>query len=85
LGKRRAVEKINYGDNPIDSKYTNLDRRAIHIHGEMEHNLTEYAKCYSCGSIEFLRSNEFTREIDHNRKDFGKQMLKTNNILSLGQ
>jgi len=72
LGKRRAVEKINYGDNSIDSKHTNLDRRAIHIHGEMEHNLTGYVKYYSCGSTKFLGSNEFTKEIDHNREDFSR-------------
>jgi hypothetical protein len=32
------VGKINGGDNSTDSKNTNLDKRAIHIHGRMEHN-----------------------------------------------
>jgi hypothetical protein len=27
-----------------------LDKRAIHIHGRMEHNMVRYAKYYSCGS-----------------------------------
>jgi len=40
---------------------------AIHICGGMEHNLTRYAKIYVCGSIKVLGSNEFTREIDHNK------------------
>jgi hypothetical protein len=38
------VEKVNGGDNSTNSKNTNLDRRAIHIHGGMEHHLTKYAK-----------------------------------------
>jgi hypothetical protein len=49
LGKRRAVEVINGGDNSTDSENTNLVRRAIHIHGRMEHNLVGYAKYYSYG------------------------------------
>jgi hypothetical protein len=38
------VKEINGGDNSIDSENIDLDRRAIHIHGGMEHNLTGYAK-----------------------------------------
>jgi hypothetical protein len=37
-------------DNSIDSKNIDPYRRAIHIHGGMEHNLAKYAKYYSCGS-----------------------------------
>jgi hypothetical protein len=44
------LEEVNGGDNSIDSKNTYLDRRAIHIHGRMEHNLARYAKYYSCKS-----------------------------------
>jgi hypothetical protein len=33
------VEEINGGDNS-----TNLDRRAIHIHGGIKHNMVGYAK-----------------------------------------
>jgi hypothetical protein len=36
----------------------------------MEHNLTTYAKYYSCGCIEILGSSELTREADHSRRDF---------------
>jgi hypothetical protein len=36
----------------------------------MEHNMAEYAKYYSCGHTKILRSSEFTREIDHNKRDF---------------
>jgi hypothetical protein len=39
-----VVEKINGGDNSIDFENTNPNKRAIHIHGGMEHNLVEYAK-----------------------------------------
>jgi hypothetical protein len=39
-----VVEEINGGDNSTNSKNKNLDRKAIHIHGGMEHNLAEYAK-----------------------------------------
>ncbi len=38
------VETVNGGDKSIDSENTNSDRRAIHIHGGMEWNLTKYAK-----------------------------------------
>jgi hypothetical protein len=31
LGERRIFEEVNDGDNSIDSKNTNLDKRAIHI------------------------------------------------------
>jgi hypothetical protein len=45
------VEEINGGDNSIDSENINPNRRAIHIHGGMEHNLAVYATYYSYGSI----------------------------------
>jgi hypothetical protein len=32
LGERRVVEKVNGGHSSTDSKKTNPDRRAIHIH-----------------------------------------------------
>jgi hypothetical protein len=43
------VEKINGEDDSTNSKNTDPYRRAIHIHGGMEHNLARYAN-YSCGS-----------------------------------
>jgi hypothetical protein len=54
----------------------------------MEHDLARYGKYYPYGCIKISRSSEFTRETYHNRRDFldiGKQMLKTNYILNLGQ
>jgi hypothetical protein len=63
------LKKSNGGDNSTNSKNTNLNKRAIHIHGGMEHNLAGYAKHYSNGSIKISRSSEFTREIDHSRRD----------------
>jgi hypothetical protein len=47
-----VVEEVDGGDNSIDSKKKNPNRRAIHIHGGMEHNLARYAKYYSYGCIE---------------------------------
>jgi hypothetical protein len=44
-----VVEEVNGGDNSKDSKNTNPNIRAIHIHGRMEHNLVKYAKYYSYG------------------------------------
>ncbi len=38
----------------------------------MEHNLAGYAKYYSCGHVEISKSSEFTREIDHNKRDFSR-------------
>ncbi len=64
------VEVVNGGDNLTNSKNKNPDRRAIHIHGGMEYNLARYAKYYSYGCTKFLGSSEFTRETDHNIKEF---------------
>ncbi len=64
------VEKVNGGNNSTDFKNTDLDKRAIHIHEGMEHNLSRYAKYHSYGSIKLSRSNEFIREIDHSERDF---------------
>jgi hypothetical protein len=44
------VKEVNGGDNSTYSKDIDLAKRAIHIHRRMEHNLDEYAKCYSWGS-----------------------------------
>jgi hypothetical protein len=41
------VGEVNGGDNSTNSKNTDLDRKAIHIHGGMKHNLAKYAKYYS--------------------------------------
>jgi hypothetical protein len=51
LGER-IIEEVNGGDN---SKNTNLDRRAIHIHGRMEHNLVGYTNYYSYKNIIFFK------------------------------
>ncbi len=61
------VETIQQIQKNIDP-----DRRAIQIHGGMEHNLARYAKYYSCGNIKILGSNEFIRETDHSTKDFSR-------------
>jgi murein tripeptide amidase MpaA len=66
------VEIVYGGDNSTNSKNTNPNRRVIHIHGRMEHNLAGYAKYYSYGCIENLGSSEFTKETYHNRKDFSR-------------
>jgi len=44
LGERKVVEAVNGGDNSTNSKNTNSNKRTIHIHGGMEHNLVEYAQ-----------------------------------------
>jgi hypothetical protein len=49
IGERKAIEVVNGCDNSLYLKNTNPGRRAIHIHGGMEHNLARYAKYYSCG------------------------------------
>jgi len=67
-----VVEIVNGGDNSTNSRNTNPNRRAIHNHVGMEHNLVGYVKYYSCGCIKILGGSEFIREIDHNRrKKFG--------------
>jgi len=72
LGERRAVEIVYGGDNSTYSKNTNLDQKAIHMHGGMEHNLAMYAKYYSCVHTKISRSSESTREIDLNRRNFSR-------------
>jgi hypothetical protein len=66
------VEEVNGGYNLIDSENTYQVRMAIHIHGGMEHNLAEYAKYNSYGNIKILGASEFTRELDHNRREYSK-------------
>jgi hypothetical protein len=39
-----VVEGVNGGDNSTNLENTNPNRRVIHIHGGMEHNLAGYAK-----------------------------------------
>jgi hypothetical protein len=58
-----VVEVVYGGDNSTYSENTNPNRRAIHIHGGMEHNLAGYAKYYSYGCTNFLRSSEFIRKL----------------------
>jgi len=72
LGERRVVEAIYGGDNLTNSKNINLNQKAIHIHGGMEHNLVGYAKYYSYGRTKISRNSESTREIDHSIRDFSK-------------
>ncbi len=69
IGKKRMVEEVNYGNNSTNLENIDLNKRTIHIHGGMEHNPAKY---YSCGNIEISRGSEFTREIDHNRRNFSK-------------
>jgi hypothetical protein len=64
------VEEINGGDNSTYLENTVPNRKAIHIHGGMEHNLVEYAKYHSCGSTKISRGSEFTRKNDYNKIDF---------------
>jgi hypothetical protein len=67
-----VVEVVNGGDNLTDSKYTNPDKMAIHIHGGMEHNLVRYANYYSYEHTKISGNSEFTRAPDHNRRDFSR-------------
>ncbi len=64
------VEEVNGGNNSINSKNTDPERKAIHIHGGTKHNLVGYAKYYSYGNTKISRINEFTRETNQNRRDF---------------
>jgi hypothetical protein len=62
------VETIQHSN----SENTNLDKRAIHIYGGMEHNLVGYAKYYSCESTKISKGSEFIRKIHHSKRDFLK-------------
>jgi hypothetical protein len=68
--KKRTIEEVNGGNNSTNSENIDPDKRVIHIHGRMEHNLAEYAKYDSYGRTKILGDIEFTRKIDYNRKDF---------------
>jgi len=80
------VEEINGGDNSTNLENTDLDKRAIHIHGGMEHNLVGCANYYSYKNIKISKGSEFTGEIitiEDIFLDIGKQMLETNHTLNL--
>jgi hypothetical protein len=62
------IEEINGGNNSTDSKNTNPNRRAIHIHGRMKHNVAGYTKYYSYGSTKISKGSGFIRKINHNRR-----------------
>jgi hypothetical protein len=66
------IEKINGGDNSTNSENTNPNKRAIHIHGGMEHNMVRYAKCYFCKDTKISGGSDFTRKFDYNKKDFSR-------------
>jgi hypothetical protein len=66
------VEKVNGGNNSTNPKHIILDKRAIHIHGGMEHNLVRYAKYYSCINRKISRGSKFTKTIDYNKRDFSR-------------
>jgi hypothetical protein len=68
--RKKKVEVVYGGDNSIDSKNTNPNQRAIHIHGGMEHNLVRYPKYYSYGRTKVSGSSGFIREIDHSKRVF---------------
>ncbi len=55
VGKRRTIKEVYGGDNSTYSENIDLDKRAIHIHGRMEHNLVEHTKYYSCGSTKISK------------------------------
>jgi hypothetical protein len=63
------VEEVKGGDNSTNSKNTYLDRKAIHIHGRMKHNMVGYAKYYFYGSTK-ISNSEFIRKNDYNIRDF---------------
>jgi len=64
------IEKFNARNNLTNLENIDPNKRVIHIHGKMEHNMVRYAKYYSYGSIIISESNEFIREINHSRKYF---------------
>jgi hypothetical protein len=45
------MEEVNGGNNSTYSKSIDPNKKAIHIHGRMEHNLVGYAKYYSYGNM----------------------------------
>jgi hypothetical protein len=48
--KKKGQEEVYGGDNSTNLENIDPNKNAIHIHGGMEHNLAEYAKCYSYGT-----------------------------------
>jgi hypothetical protein len=66
------VEEVNGGDNSTNLENIILDKRAIHIHGGMEHNLAKYAKYYYCRDTKISKGSKFTRKIDYNTIYFSR-------------
>jgi hypothetical protein len=63
------IQQIQKTQTQLEGLSTSME---IHVHGRMKHNLAKYAKYCSCGSTKILKGSEFTREIDHNKRDFSK-------------
>jgi hypothetical protein len=64
--------EVNGRDNSTNSKNTNLDKRAIHIHGGMEHNPVGYATYYFYRNTQISKGSAFTRKIDYSKRDFSR-------------
>jgi hypothetical protein len=67
-----VAKEVNGGDNSSNLENMNPNKKAIHIHGGMEHKLVGYAKYYSYESIKFIGNSEFIKETNHNRKYFSR-------------
>jgi hypothetical protein len=88
MGERRTIEEVNGGDNLTDLENTNLNKRTIHIHGGMEHNLLGIPNTIHVEAHKFqevVNSQEKLIKIEEIFLNIGKQMLETSYILSLGQ
>jgi len=68
--RKKNDNEVNGGDNSTNPKNIGPDKRAIHIHARMEHNLARHAINYSCKSTKILRGSDYTRKIDYSRRDF---------------
>jgi hypothetical protein len=72
------VEKINGGNNSTYSKNKNPNKRAIHIHGKMEHNLAGYVNSIPMEAQKYqevVSSQEKLITIEKIFLNIGKQML----------
>jgi hypothetical protein len=55
-----------------NSENTDPNTRAIHIYGGIEHNLAGFDQYYSYGSTKISRGSEFTRKLNHIRRNISK-------------
>jgi hypothetical protein len=63
IRRKKNILKNQWWKQFNKSRKHKPSKRAIHIHGGMEHNLVGYAINYSCGSTKISKGSDFTKKL----------------------